>query len=318
MAISLSKIYEDATTVMNETAVSSFDVAAQMHAGLVESICIKFTCTQSSASLTAASAVELIKGLRFVLNGDQLFNLRAAVVSNANTGVGAVSAMAQDMGGRVDESGSATVTEFEVWIPAGVRVPANSRMELAVDWGVSAVAPVGPKFSVWARYNDQTSNATIIGNATTDTLGAASQTQINVKIPVMNGATVTGIIIQGPANTDTLTGLIIKSQSDFDQSATQIRGNSGAGRNGYQFFDAGVSTTANQFSNLRRGYYFVPMFGLTTDGSATLLITDSAGGLYTFTPVLSLPTGGGQEAKGRQTSIAPVGSAKSVLQRAED
>jgi hypothetical protein len=134
----------------------------------------------------------------------------------------------------------------------------------------------------------------------------------------MNGATVTGIIIQGPANTDTLTGLIIKSQSDFDQSATQIRGNSGAGRNGYQFFDAGVSVTANQFANLRKGYYFVPMFGLTTDGSATLLITDSAGGLYTFTPVLSLPTGGSPEAKARQTSTASVGSAKSVLQRAED
>ena len=150
---------------------------------------------------------------------------------------------------------------------------------------------------------------------------ADGQVQVTVNIPSYKGATVSGIQIQSTTAGDDLKEVIAKPLGDFAYSPTLARGLAGrsAGRDPYEYMDAADSTEAPQLTNGEgTGQVFMPLYDLAnTDGSVTLLVTATTGEIYTFTPILSLPTGGNGEAMPTQTASKATGGAESILDRAE-
>ena len=314
---SYSKVYQDATSVPSEVTAATYDIANPLPAGTIESFGIRLTGT-SAGQMSETTTSELISAMRVSFNGDTWLNWNSQVAVNTSTGASRIGAMLDDIGGFVAENLSATAVDMTLWFPCGINLPSNSRFELQLSYAVAANPISTPKFEVWLKYGEA-SNATIIGNSTSETLAADSQTQITVKIPTYANAKVSGIVIQGPSAADNLTTVIVKSLGLYEMTPSFLRGVSGASQNGYQWADAGASAAANQYSNNLAGYYFVPTYGLTqTDGSVVLLVTASVAETYTFTPILSLPTGGSSESEPTQTQSAKTGSAESILKRAED
>jgi len=319
-----TQIYADATSLPSEAATATYNLSNPVPAGMIEEIGFRITGT-AAAQLSAATASELITGLRWTLNGDQLVNIQTQGAVNTNTNCSRFSALLQDIGGRVVEStASATAFDMTVWIPLGVNAPVNSRFELALDYAIAAAAITTGNFQAWIKYGKST-NMTLIGNQTSMNVADGAQTMVSVKIPTIKGATVAGIAIQGARNSDNMTALIPKVLGDFALSPTQLRGASGASQNGYEYADNGADSDRLQFSDGVAGYYFCPLYNAAvTDGSVVLLITstnDDASGseFYTFTPVLNLATAstsGQREA--RQTVQKATGSKGAIISRAED
>jgi len=233
-------------------------------------------------------------------------------------------AMLQDIGGFVVEESSITNLDCTLWIPVGINAPVNSRFELALNYATALQTPTAANFECWVKYGKST-NMTLIGNQTSQNIADAAQTMVSVKIPTISGATVAGICVQGARNSDNMSGIIPKLLGDFSQSATMLRGASGANSNGYMFASSTVSVQAQQYSQAVDGYYFVPLYNAqVTDGSIILLLTstndDGTGSeFYTFTPILNLATSsqsGQREA--RQTSQIATGSKGAILSRAEE
>lgn len=320
--VRFTNVYQDATTIFNETTTAQFDVANPCPAGLVEEVGFRLKGTTASAP-SAASMAELITGLRMTFNGDQWLNAQMLAGVNTNTECARLGALVQDLGGRVVEAGSTTAQDMTIWIPCGINIPTNSRFELNIQYAIADVAITVPKFEIWFKYGKST-NATIVGNMTSESIAHSTQTMVSVKIPTYKNATVAGIVIQCPTAEDNLTELIVKPLGDFAYSSTYLRGISGASQNGYQFMDAGDDANANQYNNALVGYYFVPLYNLSVvDGSVVLLLTVAQSGAlaaqnYTFTPILNLPTGGSGERTPKQTASVATGSKGAILQRAED
>lgn len=319
MAVSYTKIYQDAVSIPSETASATYDVSNPVPAGLVEMVGIRLVGT-TAAQPTAASATGLIKNLRLIYNGDQLFNYTNLAAVNTVATLDRFSALVQDIGGFIAENGSATAQDMTVWIPAGIRLGGNSRLECHIEYVTSAAAWSNSKFEIWHKYG-QSSSATIIGNQTSATMVSDAQVQVTVKIPTYKGATVSGIQIQSTTAGDDLKEVIAKPLGDFAYTPTLARGLAGrsAGRDPYEYMDAADSTEAPQLTNgAGTGQVFLPLYDLAnTDGSVTLLVTASTSETYTFTPVLSLPTGGSGEAQPMQTASKATGGAESILDRAE-
>jgi len=317
MGVSYTKVYQDAVSLFNGTAGVSFDISNPVPAGLVEQFGIRIVGTTADVP-SAASMSELISQLRLTFNGDQIYNFNTSACDVANAGQSRLGAVLDDIGGFVAENPSAVSQDMTLWIPCGINLPTNSRFELSIAYIKALQDITDAKFEVWFKYGKAT-NAMILGNATSQTMSANSQVMMTVKIPSFKGATVSGIILQNPDNTDTLTEVIVKPLGDFAMTAPFLRGASGASQNGYQFVSATVSDTANLYSSGVSGYYFIPTYDLTgTDGSITLLITANDNVVYTAIPVLSLATGGSGEAQPKQTASKATGSSPSILQRAEE
>lgn len=319
MAVRYTKIYQDATSVPSESAGASYDISNPVPAGLVEMVGFRLVGT-TAAQPTAASATGLIKNMRIIYNGDQLFNYTNLAAVNTIATLDRFSALVQDIGGFIVDSGSATAQDLTVWIPAGIRLPGNSRIEFHVEYVTSAAAWSSTKVELWHKYG-MSSNATIVGNQTSATMVAGGQVQVTVKIPSYKGATVSGIQIQSTTAGDDMTEVIAKPLGDFALTPTLARGLGGraAGRDPYEYMDAADSTEAPQLTNgAGTGQVFLPLYDLAnTDGSVTLLVTATTAETYTFTPVLSLPTGGNGEAMPTQTASKATGSSESILDRAE-
>ena len=319
MAVRYTKIYQDATSLPDETAGASYDVSNPVPAGLVEKVGIRLVGT-TAGQPTGASVTGLIKNLRITYNGDQLFNYTNLAAVNTVATLDRFSALIQDIGGFVSEKGSLTAPDCTIWIPAGIKLPGNSRVEVHIEYVTSAAAWSASKFELWHKYG-KSSSATIVGNQTSQTMVADGQVQVTVKIPSYKGSTVSGIQIQSTTAGDDLKEVIAKPLGDFAFSATLARGLAGraAGRDPYEFMDAGASTSAPQLTDGdATGQVFLPLYDLAnTDGSVTLLVTASTSEIYTFTPILSLPTGGSGEAMPTQTASQATGGAQSILDRAE-
>jgi len=317
MGVSYTKVYQDAVSLFNGTSAAQFDVANPVPAGLVEQFGIRIVGTTADTP-SAASTSELISQLRLTFNGDQIYNFNTSAGSVANAGQSRLGAVLDDIGGFCAENPSATDIDLTLWIPCGINLPVNSRFELSIAYIKALQDITDAKFEVWFKYG-KSANATILGNATSQTMSANSQVMMTVKVPSFKGATVSGIILQNPDNTDTLSQVIVKPLGDFAMTAPFLRGASGASQNGYQFASATVSQTANLYSSGVSGYYFIPTYDLAqTDGSITLLITANDNVIYTAIPVLSLPTGGSGENAPKQTASKATGSSSAILQRAEE
>lgn len=317
--VSYTKVYQDNVTIPSENAGASFDVSNPVPAGLVEMVGIRLVGT-TAGQPTSASTTGLIKNMRITYNGDQLFNYTNLAAVNTIATLDRFSALVQDLGGFIAENGSTTACDMTVWIPAGIRLPGNSRLECHIEYVTAAAAFSNTKFEIWHKYG-LASSATIVGNQTSQNMVADSQVQVTVKIPSYKGATVSGIQIQSTTAGDDLQEVIAKPLGDFAFSSTLARGLAGraAGRDPYEFMDAGASTTSPQLTDgAGTGQAFLPLYDLAnTDGSVTLLVTATTSEIYTFTPILSLPTGGNGEAMPTQTASKATGGAESILNRAE-
>ena len=317
LAVTYTKVYSDATTKPNETASSSFDISNTLPMGHVEQIGFRFTATTATTAASSASYLELVKSLRITINGDQTTNFNSLISNNASATVSRIGAFAQSIGGSVDESGAALAPEAIIWLPLGINLPAQSRFEATVGFGVAGAAIVTSSLEVWCKFGSS-SSMTLVGNMTSEALAANSQTMVTVKIPNYKGATVAGICIQGPTAADTLTSCIAKSIGDFAMTPTFLRGAAASG-NGYYFYDAGDSTTEYQYASSLLGFYFVPLYNLSVvNGSTVLLVESTTAQTYTFIPILNLPTTGNGEVVGKQTASVATGGSKSILARSED
>ena len=322
MTVTYTKIYQDTTTLPITGAATQFNVSNTIPSGLVESFIIQYDATANAGGAYAATLTSTINNLRVVFNGDQWFNFNSPVdeqAANANSRLGS---MINDVGGIVAEQLSLTDVDCSIVIPCGINLPPNSRFELDVSYfAMAAATTLTGNFSIWCKYGSS-SNATIIGNATSFPVPAASQTMMTVAIPSYKGAKVSGIVLQSPTADDNLDTCIVQALGMFAMSPTYIRGASGASQNGYQYADVGVDVNGNVVSSSTAGYYFIPLYDLdSTTASVNLLITTLAGvgtENYTATPVLKLPTGGRGENTPTQTSSVATGSAASILQRAEE
>jgi len=317
-----TNIYQDGTTIFGGAPVS-FDVANPIPAGLIEEVGFRIRGTLGAADPSASTMSELVSGLRMTLNGDQWLNIQTQANNPANADVSRVAALVQDIGGRVVENpstGAGNERDMTIWIPCGINVPQNSRFELNIGYIAAANPLTNPRFEVWCKYGKSTV-ATVIGNQTSQTLAANTQTMVSVKIPTFKNATVAGIAVQADVAADDIDSLIVKPLGDFQYSLTYLRGISGANQNGYMFAAPIQSQTQQTWSDACEGYAFIPLYNLSVvDGSVVLLITKGAGAsnFYTFTPVLNLPTGGSGERMAVQTSGVATGSKGAILSRAED
>ena len=330
MSVSYSLLYQDAVSVPTGAA-TNYNLSNPMPAGLIEMWGIQITGTPAAIAATS-TLTHLISQCRITFNGNQWFNFNNVVAGAALVGPSRVGALVNDMGGYVDEHSAGAVggaagalQDFTVWIPCGIQVGQNSRFELALSFAAAAstfLGTAGCNLSIWAKYG-KSSNATVVGNMTSQTIAANAQTLVSVQIPTYANSKVAGVVIQGSNNADTLTSAIIKPLGDFSQSPIQIRGMSGAAQNGYQYYDEAIAVDQNQWGYETQNYYFVPLYDLvSTDGNVNILITTTAGGAanetFYFSPVLRLPTGGSGERQSRQTASKATGSAASILSRAED
>ena len=132
-------IYQDATSLVSETAVQTYNISNPLPSGLIEEIGIRFTGATAAAYPSAASFTELVSGVRFTFNGDQWCNIQTQANVNTSNTVSRLGALVQDIGGRVvEDTSSLTNLDCTVWIPCGINVPNNSRFELQLNYAVAA------------------------------------------------------------------------------------------------------------------------------------------------------------------------------------
>ncbi len=323
MAVSYTKIYQDATTLPAEGATSQFNVSNPIPQGLVESFIVQIKGTGVAGGTTASTLTTIFNNLRIVFNGDQWFNFNTPVDSTAASVNSRLNTMLQDIGGFTSENVSNTAVDMSIVIPCGINLPANSRFEVDLTYFALAAgnALTGANFELWAKYGSS-SNATIVGNATSFPIPAASQTLMTVAIPSYKGAKVSGIALQSPTSNDNLATCVVQVLGQFGMTPTYIRGASGASQNGYMYLDTGTDSFGLVPSSSTAGYYFIPTYDLdVSSGSLNLLITTVAGAgteNYTATPILKLPTGGRGESTPTQTASVATGSSQAVLRRAEE
>jgi|TARA_R110002110_G_scaffold128325_2_gene307958 hypothetical protein len=323
MTVTYTKIYQDTTTLPSAAAASQFNVSNTIPSGLVESFIIQYNGTANAGGAFNSTLTTCINNLRVVFNGDQWFNFNSPVDVQAAGGNSRLGSALNDMGGIVAENASLTATDCSIVIPCGINLPPNSRFELDMTYfALTAATTLTGNFSIWCKYG-ASSNATIVGNATSFPVPEASQTMMTVAIPSYKGAKVSGIILQGPGAVDNLDTCIVQALGMFAMTPTYIRGASGASQNGYQYLDMGTDALGNVASSFTSGYYFIPLYDLDSSTASVNLLITTAANLqgtenYTATPVLKLPTGGRGENTPTQTASKATGSAASILQRAEE
>lgn len=321
MSVQYTKIYQDSTTIPT-AAAGSFNVSNPIPAGLVESFIVVLKGTSGGGGVAASSMTSLVSNLRVVFNGNQYFNLNSLADRSTTNGQDVLGALVDDMGGFVAENISATDQDMTVSIPCGISLGTNSRFEVDLSYyALGGGLTFTGTFELWVKYGTS-SNATIVGNATSFQIPEASQTMMTVAIPSFKGAKVSGIALQGTAIADNISQVIVQPLGNFGMTPTYLRGASGASQNGYLYKDDGEDGLGLVPASQTTGYYFIPLYDLdVSSGSVNLLITTVAGAgteNYSAVPVLTLPTGGSGEKMARQTASAKTGSADAILRRAED
>jgi len=322
MAVQFQTIYQDSTTLMTPAVAANYNVANPIPSGLVEDFMVRIRGT-ASAQLTAGSTSDLIQSLRITYNGNQAFSFNSAADTSGANGISRIGALLNDIGGSISESQSATAVDMILTIPMGIQLPTNSRFEVAIAYtdSMGAAATFAGTFELWVKYGSSDS-ATVVGNSTSMSVAAASQTMISVAIPNFANAKVLGVALQGPSVADNVETVICQDLGNWGMTPTYIRMASGAAQNGYLYSDVGADQDGLIPSDAATGYYFLPLYSLDAkSGSVNLLVTTVAGAgteIYTATPILSVPTSGSGENTGNQTASLATSAAKSILRRAEE
>jgi hypothetical protein len=312
----LYKIYQDSTAIPSNAA-ATYDRSENLPAGTVAQFGLRWTHSSATA-VTSASFLNILQNLRIRFNGNVWLDANMLRADDADDNISRIGAFSQDCGGYVAEAISATAGECWLWFPCGVTLPANSRVEVTLGYTATAVATTGGSFEMWARYGPATQTS-FYGSSTSQTLPAGSQTQVNVKVPAIPGATVAGIAVLAPDASARVTTVIPKGITDFAISELGLEGLAGITQDQYYYADP-ADEARYTFAKELPGYNFMPMFDMAADGgNLTLLVEDSVGGIFSFVPVLSVASAGaaGERLPMQTAGVVTRGASQAINERAE-
>jgi len=315
MGKSFIKVHQDNTTSPDESAATTFNISQPVAAGGLQRLGLNFKGTTASAP-HAANFWGLVKSLKIIYNGRQVFFANDLAAVNTLTTIPRTLALVEDIGGYPVSNGSATAHDEWLWIPLNINLPANSRLELQISWIVGAAAITSPEFSVWHEYGPL-ADSVLVGNPTTQTMPAGSQAQVVVKLPAIPGAVCSGVQISSTTATDDLVDATILPLGNFSMVPQMLRALGGRTEGGdlYEYDDAG---TLVQTTGQGSGQVFVPLYGYaSSDASVTFLVTATTSEVYQFIPVMSIPASGNGERMGTQTLSTKVSAASDIVDRSE-
>jgi len=318
MGVRYTKAIQRNDVSPNETGSATFNLSEPVQAGMAEMVGFNMKFTAAGAS-HAANEWGLVKTLTIVYNGNQVFNYTDLAAVNTLATLPRLVALCEDMGGFITSSGSSTAVDSWMWLPLGINLGANARVEVRVTFVAAAAAISAPEFCVWHKYGASKA-ASIVGNATTVSLTGGSQTQAVIRVPSYPNAVVSGLQIQSTTATDDLVSAIIKPLGDFELNNDALRAIGGRNFGAGELYDYLDGATLVQTDGKDSGQTFVPLYGYSSaDSTVVVLLTAATSENYAITPILSVPTSRNTgEMMGTQTQSRATSSASSILDRAED
>lgn len=317
MAVRYTKVIERADVGPSESGSSTSNLSEPVAAGMCEMVGLNMSYTSAGAS-HAANEWGLLKTLTLIFNGNQIFSYTDLAAANTLTTVPRIVALVEDLGGYITSSGDSDAVDSWLWIPTGIQLGANARLEVRATFVTAAATITNKTFSVWHKYGNAQS-ATVVGNATTAALAGGSQTQVVCRVPSYPNAVVSGIQIQSTTAGDDMVNAIVKPLGDFSLTTDAIRAiggrNFGAGKL-YSYLD-GADLIQNDGAG--SGQVFCPLYNYSSaDSTVVVLIEASTSENYSITPILSVPNGNGNgERTGMQTASKSTSASAAILDRAE-
>jgi len=318
MGVRYTKAIQRNDVAPSEAGSVTFNLSEPCAAGMAEMVGFNMKYTGAGAT-HAANEWGLVKTLTIIYNGNQVFNYTDLAAANNLTTLPRLVALCEDMGGFITSSGSSTAVDSWMWLPLGINLGANARVEVRITFVAANAAITAPEFSVWHKYG-ASSSASIVGNATTVSLTGGSQTQAVIRVPSYPNAVVTGLQIQSTTATDDLVSAIIKPLGDFELNNDALRAIGGRNFGSGELYDYLDGATLVQTDGKDSGQTFCPLYGYSSaDSTVIVLLTAATSENYSITPVLSVPTSRNTgEMVGTQTQSRATSSASAILDRAED
>ena len=319
MAVRYVKVIERNDVAPSESASATFNLSEPVPAGMTEMIGLNMKYTSGGAS-HAANEWGLVKTLTVIYNGNQVFNYTDLAAANDIATVPRIVALCEDLGGFITSSGDSDAVDSWMWLPLGINLGANARVEVRITFATAAGTGISaPRFSVWHKYG-ASSAATIVGNATTVSLTAGSQTQAVVRVPSYPNATVSGLQIQSTTAGDDLQSAIIKPLGDFEMTNDALRAIGGRNFGAGELYDYLDGATLVQTDGAGSGQTFVPLYGYSSaDSTVVVLLTATTSENYSITPILSVPTSRNTgEVMGTQTKSRATSASNAILDRVEE
>jgi len=311
--LTYSLVESNTTDIPSNSGALTYNRGFNVAGGSVDEIILRVT-TVNTTNAILADFSNILSSLRIILNGETVFDFRSGYASASNNAPGQAGYFLNALGpGRFIEVPSDLTKECYFRIPIGRVLPASiSRMEVTLTWAATAAAVASGTVQWWLRYNQNMQTTTTVSAATSFT-HAASEEQVNIRLPANVQGTLAGLMVQNDSAADELTGIRIVNQSDFSIPTQMFRAFNGDLDNGILFADDDVSTSAQQYAIQVAGGLFLPLFGLTMDAPFVLQVNSSAVTTRTYTPVITSPIAGAPVPDQRQTQPVVTNVAKSVL-----
>ena len=299
-------------------AASTYNAGMNLPGGAVDEIIVRFAFTLNTAGDIAADTSNIINSLRFVLNGETVWDYQASITDNANNAAGNFGYLLNSLGpGRsVDVNTQGAAREYYIRVPVGRNIaPGISRLEYTLGFAAltgAGGAPTAASTEFWIRYNPAMQTTTTLGAATTAPYTATTQ-QVVARVPQNVPGTLAGVLIQTDQDAaDEITDIRVVSQSDFAMDVDFWRMLNGDLYNGVQFMDP-ATAAGLQMGQALLGCIFLPLFQLSLADDLRLQVTANAANTLSITPVLTSPIAGKPAPAQVQTESVPTNIAKSVL-----
>ena len=299
-------------------AAATYNAGMNIPGGAVDEIIVRFAFTLNAAADISADTSNIIDSLRFVLNGETVWDYQASISDNANNACGTFGYLLNSLGpGRsVDVNTGGTGREYFIRVPVGRNIaPGISRLEYSLGFAAltgAGGAPTAASTEFWIRYNPAMQTTTTLGAATTAPYTATTQ-QVVCRVPQNVPGTLAGVLLQTNQDAaDEITDVRIVSQSDFAMDIDMWRLLNGDLYNGVEFMDP-ATTAGLQFGQALLGQVFIPLYQLSLADALRMQITANAANTLSVTPVLTSPIAGKPAPAQVQTESVPTNTAKSVL-----
>ena len=299
-------------------AAATYNAGMNIPGGSVDEIIVRFAFTLNAAGDIAADTSNIIDSLRFVLNGETVWDYQASISDNANNACGTFGYLLNSLGpGRsVDVNTGGTGREYYIRVPVGRNIaPGISRLEYTLGFAAltgAGGAPTAASTEFWIRYNPAMQTTTTLGAATTAPYTATTQ-QVVARVPQNVPGTLAGVLLQTNQDAaDEITDVRVVSQSDFAMDIDMWRLLNGALYNGVEFMDP-ATTAGLPFGQALLGQVFIPLYQLSLADDLRMQVTANAANTLSVTPVLTSPLAGKPAAAQTQTESVPTNIAKSVL-----
>jgi len=315
--ITYTKFHEDATTVPNDSATSSFSFGFNVPTGPLESIILRMTASVSTNAVLA-DYPNVISNLRLTLNGEVAHDFRQAVNGGSNNNPSAFGYFLNSIGGRAVEKPSDTAKECYMVIPIGRQIAESvGRLEVVIGFGQTAAAVASGSFQVWGRFNTATQTMTTVSPATSFNHSASIE-QVVVRIPQNVPGVVAGILVQNDSAEDDLgsQGIRLMAQSAYGLDADFLRTFNGDLYNGVLYADDDASTTQLTYAQEVAGGLFLPTLNLV-GGDVVLQVDSSAITVRTYTPVMVAPFNAKDSEGVRQTATISANTSTAILGHVE-